>query len=184
MSFNRLAASLLGAGVVLAVSIALVNYFALSSHLHLEPVDRLQTSIDVFVASITAMGVVYAGLNLRLVTNAQTETKSMQEARYIQDLMDEWNLDVEKNLLTIQREGIPNRAEQLLKILWFFDKVSAAMKSCSSLRRRLLPRFMKDYWNVRRFLERNAVVLPDVIPVNEVEEFVRLGPEFLMPSGD
>lgn len=178
MNLNRAAAFVLGGGLFLTVVITLANYFALSNHLRLEPVDRLQTSIDVFIASITAIGVLYAGLNLRMVSNAQTETKSMHETRYLQGLLDEWNLNVERSLQVMEQEGIANRSEELLKLLWFFEKVAAAMRSCVSLRNRLFPRFSQDYWNVRRFLERNQVLQADVIPARELADFEALGPDF------
>tara|TARA_R110002096_G_scaffold164099_6_gene331793 strand:+ start:4689 stop:5237 length:549 start_codon:yes stop_codon:yes gene_type:complete len=175
---NRLAAFVLSAGLLLTLAITLANYFVLSPELGLEPADRLQTSIDVFIASITAIGVVYAGLSLRTVSNAQTDTKSMHETRYVQSLLDEWNLDVERCLILIEQEGIANRTTELLKILWFFEKVSAAMKTCTSLRKRLLHRFAKDYWNVREFLDRNHVHHSGIIPAKEIEDFERLGSEF------
>lgn len=182
LTLNRVAAFVLGGGLLFTLAITLANFFVLSSRLGLEAADQLQTSIDVFVASITAVGVIYAGLNLRIVSNAQNDTKSMHETHYIQALMDEWNLDVEKHLVSIEREGILNRSNQLLKILWFFEKVATAMKSCRSLHKRLLPRFARDYWNVRQFLDRNEVRRLDVIPDKEIDDFEALGDAFGHPQ--
>jgi hypothetical protein len=169
--FSRSSFLILGLGLFCSTAAACGNFFIIADLLGLQSADRLSTSIECFGAMTTAVGVVYAGLSLREVSVAQSDVKSMQESQYIQSFLDQWNLDVEQCLFRMEQDGVANRTSDLLKIVWFFEKVDAAMRSCSELSVRFRELFSGDYWKVSDFLERNRVGALGLIPESEMESF-------------
>jgi len=118
----------LGVGLLISLGVTAGNFFLLAPWLGLEEPDRLSTSIECFGAAIVAVGVIYAGLNLREMSGTQSDLKSMQESQYIQSFLDQWNFDVEQCLFQMEKDGVANRTSDLLKIVWFFEKLDTAMR--------------------------------------------------------
>jgi hypothetical protein len=179
---NRVPFLFLVIGLLISLGSAAANFFLVSSVLHLDAADRLSTSIECFGAVITAVGVLYAGLNLREMSDAQSDLKSMQESQYIQSFLDQWNFDVEQCLVQMERDGVANRTSDLLKIVWFFEKVDTAMRTCSRLRLRLREVFANDYWKVSAFLQRNRVREQQLIPESELGPFDAAAERFGAPE--
>ena len=169
--FSRSSLMILGLGLLCSVGAAIGNFFVVSDLLGLQAAERLSTSIECFGAVITAVGVVYAGMSLREVSVAQSDVKSMQQSQYIQSFLDQWNLDVEQCLIRMEQDGVANRTSDLLKIVWFFEKVDTAMRSCTVMSGRLREMFGSDYWKVSDFLDRNRVSALGLIPESELRAF-------------
>jgi hypothetical protein len=112
------------------------------------------------------------------MSDSQSDVKSMQESQYIQSFLDQWNLDVEQCLMKMEADGVANRTSDLLKIVWFFEKVDTAMRSCGRLRRRFQELFREDYWKVSDFLQRNQVAERNLIPGSELEPFAAAAQRF------
>jgi hypothetical protein len=168
----------LGLGLLASLAVTAGNFFLLAPWLGLEEPDRLSTSIECFGAVITAVGVIYAGLNLREMSGTQSDLKSMQESQYIQTFLDQWNFDVEQCLIQMEKDGVANRTSDLLKIVWFFEKLDTAMRTCSRLRRRFRDLFAADYWSVSDFLQRNQIAERTLIPESELRPFVAAAERF------
>ena len=176
--WNRISVAVLFVGGLLPFGATYWNYFYLSEDLQLAPADRLSTSIDVFIAMITAVGVVYAGLSLKQVSTAQSDTKTIEQSRYIQEFLDEWELDVEKCLIQMRQDGVDNRLDDLKKMVWYFRKAGRAMKHCKTTRSRLREHLTADYWVLRDFLNEHQVASQGMLPEDELREFDSLSAMF------
>jgi hypothetical protein len=78
----------------------------------------------------------------------------------------------------MEADGVANRTSDLLKIVWFFEKIDTAMRSCGRLRRRFQELFRDDYWKVSDFLDRNRIAEHQLIPESELQSFTAAAQRF------